>query len=126
MVVVVGAFVVVVPRGRVRFTVSISASVRVSITLALNRIIIPTLTLTQMCECVSERVCVCVCVCVWAGGGVIGMSHVITARGVLVAPRVISTKATLSGYDAAIELRVNVRVGAFLIIITRISRTLTA
>ena len=41
------------------------------------------------------------------------------------APRVINTKATLSGYDAAIELRVNVRVGAYLIM-TQISRTLTA
>ena len=56
----------------------------------------------------------------------IGMYHVIMARGVLVAPHVINTKATLSGYDAATGLRVNVRVGAYLIIITQISRTLTA
>ena len=54
-----------------------------------------------------------------------GMHHVIMAGGVLVAPHVINTKATLSGYDAAIELRVNVRVGAYLII-TQISRTRTA
>ena len=56
MVVVVAAFVVVVPRGRVTFTVSFSASVRVRLTLALNRIIIPILILTQMCERVSKRV----------------------------------------------------------------------
>ena len=54
--VVVAAFVVVVPRGRVTFTVSFSASVRVRLTLALNRIIIPILILTQMCERVSKRV----------------------------------------------------------------------
>ena len=54
-----------------------------------------------------------------------GMYYVIMAGGVLVAPHVINTKATLSGYDAAIELRVNARVGAYPII-TQISRTLTA
>ena len=69
----VAAFVVVGPRGRVRFTVGFGASVMVR----------------------------------------------------LMAPHVIDTKATLSGYDAAIEVRVSVRVRAYLIM-AQISRTRTA